>query len=1058
VGDYCYQVTQMLPDSSESGYSNESCASITPNAPVGLSLAVNPDASATLNWMAPVPPGELSYDDGSAESWMSVNTPTSSDHLMALRFNSPLADYTISNIAIFGITDEPTTLANLYITGGDGTGSPDMNNILFTAPAVPINGTWETGAEWTIVPAGLNSEVSEFFVVAQWNEGSIIGPYIGTDDDSPTDRSFWSLDEGTTWNPWASTFMIRAFIEQDGEVVSVGPTEPIIRNISTVSVPAMVNTTVEAPAFGMVSTERSFLGSFKVHRGIESGVYDSVLVADLAGTMYMDAPPIGDTPYFYAVSANYDEGDSPFSNEVSYLPEALAWLDLDINMEDMLVEFEFGDTQVSTGFDLMSIGLDTLEYSIEYHVPLGRVITREIGGAHAYGTDLPPAAGTTADLSIYVQNDSQDAEWMDSVTVTWPTGITVNSSTDLVVVTDATHYLTTNSATGDGATIEWMNHDGSYGNIWSTELAMTTVNVTIDASYTGDVYFDYYLFGDVFGADPHEVGGSFVYMLPAFSVDITPHGTMLLPDSTAEVAIDVIAMDYHAGFYPGTISILSNAVNAPELAIPFNVYMAPAMGVLSGVVTSGFDGSVMQDVFVGAIETNSMLEYLTMTASDGTYLLDLPVGNYDVGMGYGDFHPVATNVDVAYNLTTVLDITMSPDIPAPADLTAREDGDVYLHWNLPVAPGDVMSESFESGAIPGNWTAVDADADGHNWAVWDLMAKTGTYSLASFSYDNTDGALTPNNYLITPPLDMDGASELSFWVAASDTSWYAEHLQVKISTTGATPTDFVDVVLDYTLTSADWTEMVVDLSAYAGETALIAWVHNNVTDQYNLSMDDINLVNSAGTVMFSSDFEDPEDIEQFQMIPFRTDDMTDAQIDNRLAELESAAEESALRTELLNFNIYSSVDGAAWGMIGTSDTLGYVDESVMAAQVIQYAVSAVYDLGESAHSDTVTIAVVSVDHLGLPTSYALEQNYPNPFNPITFINYQLPEAANVKIVIYNVLGQNVATLVDQNMNAGYHNISWSGLNYAGTSVSSGVYLYRIESENFTDVKKLMFLK
>ncbi len=64
----------------------------------------------------------------------------------------------------------------------------------------------------------------------------------------------------------------------------------------------------------------------------------------------------------------------------------------------------------------------------------------------------------------------------------------------------------------------------------------------------------------------------------------------------------------------------------------------------------------------------------------------------------------------------------------------------------------------------------------------------------------------------------------------------------------------------------------------------------------------------------------------------------------------------------------------------------------------------------------------------------------------------------MRIVIYNVLGQNVATLVDQSMNAGYHNISWSGLNYAGTSVSSGVYLYRIETENFTDVKKLMYLK
>ena len=1060
VGDYCYQVTQMLPDSSESDYSNESCGMITPNSPLGLTLDVNPDASATLNWMAPLPPGELLYDDGSAESWMSVNVPSSSDHMMALRFNSPLAEFNISNIAIFGLGDAPTTFENLYITGGDGTGSPDMANILFTAPAVPMNGTWDTGAEWTMVPANVNSTVSEFFVVAQWTEGSEIGPFVGTDDNTATDRAFWSMDAGTTWNAWSSPFMIRAFIEQDNEVLSVGPTAPVIRNISTVTVPAMVNTTVEAPAFGMVSSERAFLGTFKVHRGTESGVYDSVLVADLTGTMYMDAPPVGDTPYFYAVSANYDEGDSPFTNEVSYMPEALAWLDLDIVMDDMFIEFEYGDTQASTGFDLMSIGLDTLEYSIEYHAPLGRVVTREIDGARAYGMDMPPAPGTTVDLNIYVQNDSQDAEWIDSVTVEWPEGITVNSSTDLVVVTAESHYLTTNNATGDGAMIEWMNHDGGYGNIYSTELAMATVNVTVDAAYTGDVYFDYYLLGDIFGADPHEIWGTFVYMLPAFSVGITPDGTMLLPDSTAAVSIDVDVLDYHAGFYPGTISIFSNAVNAPpEIMIPFDVSMAPPMGVLSGVITSGFDNAVMEDVAIGVIETNTMQEYLTLTLADGSYMFDLPAGNYDVGMAYPDYLHGTMNVDVEYNQTTVLDYAMAPNIPAPAGLTAMEDGDVYLHWNLPTGPGDAFSEGFESGAIPGNWTTVDVDADGNDWGVWDLMAHTGMYSLASFSYSNTTGPLFPNNYLITPPVALDGASELSFWVAASDASWYAEHLQVKISTTGGTPTDFVDVLLDYTLATDAWTELVVDLSGYAGETGLIAFVHNDVTDQFNLSLDDITLVNADGTVMFSSDFEDPSDIEQFTMLPFRTsDDMTDAQIDERLATYEENASENALRTELLNFNIYSSVDGAAWGLIGVSDTSGYVDASVVAGQVIQYAVSAVYDLGESTHSDTVSIAYVNVDRVGLPTSYALEQNYPNPFNPITFINYQLPEATDVKIVIYNVLGQNVATLVDQSMNAGYHNVTWSGLNYSGTSVSSGVYLYRIETANFTDVKKLMFLK
>jgi hypothetical protein len=90
---------------------------------------------------------------------------------------------------------------------------------------------------------------------------------------------------------------------------------------------------------------------------------------------------------------------------------------------------------------------------------------------------------------------------------------------------------------------------------------------------------------------------------------------------------------------------------------------------------------------------------------------------------------------------------------------------------------------------------------------------------------------------------------------------------------------------------------------------------------------------------------------------------------------------------------------------------------------------------------------------GLPESYALSQNYPNPFNPTTEINFDLPVASKVSLVIYNVLGQEVESLVDRNMDAGSHTVSWDASNY-----SSGVYFYRISAENFTETKKMMMLK
>jgi hypothetical protein len=89
--------------------------------------------------------------------------------------------------------------------------------------------------------------------------------------------------------------------------------------------------------------------------------------------------------------------------------------------------------------------------------------------------------------------------------------------------------------------------------------------------------------------------------------------------------------------------------------------------------------------------------------------------------------------------------------------------------------------------------------------------------------------------------------------------------------------------------------------------------------------------------------------------------------------------------------------------------------------------------------------VVSIERgLAMPTQFALRQNYPNPFNPQTAIAYSLPQEGNVRLVIYNMLGQMVRKLVDENQAAGHKRILWDGNNEFGVRVSSGVYFYRIE--------------
>ena len=102
---------------------------------------------------------------------------------------------------------------------------------------------------------------------------------------------------------------------------------------------------------------------------------------------------------------------------------------------------------------------------------------------------------------------------------------------------------------------------------------------------------------------------------------------------------------------------------------------------------------------------------------------------------------------------------------------------------------------------------------------------------------------------------------------------------------------------------------------------------------------------------------------------------------------------------------------------------------------------------------------VSVRIQTRPEVYALRNNYPNPFNPETTLKYDLPEAGDVKLEVYNMLGQVVSTLVNEHQAAGRYAIQWDATNDRGRSMSSGVYFYRVQvGDQFTDIKKMLLLK
>ena len=104
--------------------------------------------------------------------------------------------------------------------------------------------------------------------------------------------------------------------------------------------------------------------------------------------------------------------------------------------------------------------------------------------------------------------------------------------------------------------------------------------------------------------------------------------------------------------------------------------------------------------------------------------------------------------------------------------------------------------------------------------------------------------------------------------------------------------------------------------------------------------------------------------------------------------------------------------------------------------------------------DYTNIAIsVESEITGLPTEFALSQNYPNPFNPETMIEYTLPFQSEVNLIIYNLRGEEVAHLINDNMLAGNHQVTWNASNFA-----SGIYFYRLQAGDFVQTRKMVLLK
>lgn len=172
------------------------------------------------------------------------------------------------------------------------------------------------------------------------------------------------------------------------------------------------------------------------------------------------------------------------------------------------------------------------------------------------------------------------------------------------------------------------------------------------------------------------------------------------------------------------------------------------------------------------------------------------------------------------------------------------------------------SESFEDGAK--DWTFIDNDGDGINWEVYAQTPNSGSNSLSSYSYFNGYGALTPDNWAFTPPVQLTEGNYLSFWVRAGYTAWPAEHYAVYLaenSPLGETTVLMAETEFPYgdpvdIGSDGVYQRYVIQIPAeFDNKTVCIGFRHFNCTDQYWISLDDVEITESNPAVI-DANYED----------------------------------------------------------------------------------------------------------------------------------------------------------------------------------------------------------
>ncbi len=714
------------------------------------------------------------------------------------------------------------------------------------------------------------------------------------------------------------------------------------------------------------------------------------------------------------------------------------------------------------GADMVNFDWYGIQYSDSGDAPLVRIDTTT-GELSTIGTTAPDITGFAFDVTTYTAYAIDfggilytiDLLTAQATQIGGNTsniiGLACNNAGKLYAISLNDQLVQINAATGTSTVIGPLGVDISYAQDIAfdrdNDVLYGTLYTTTGGLYTIDTLTGAATLLATIG---DELAGFAIPYTPAGAwVNFTvTDGTNPIENASIEIGDKTIYTDNNGQvtsfFNPNTYTYIATAYGFSEVTNYFIVVDGVDQDVnitLTELLSYSVTFEVENTLSAPLENANIIIEYNDvevangMTNASGQFVSGgfYPYEySYEVTLdGYDTYAGTFTVVD--QNLT--VPVTLIETMNAPYGLAIEQqnnEADVLFTWN-PL--GEEFFEGFESGTLPTGWLAIDNDGDNFNWINiveqgYGFDPYEGSGAMTSASYDNTVGVLYPDNYLITPAIQIGANSLLSWYHDAQDPGWPNDFYYVKVSTTGTNIADFTETVWSGT-TSSEWQSVSASLSAFAGETVYIAFQHTNCSDNFWMKIDNVSVTNAKYEAVSTPKIET---VAHQTGLPFRTTGLSAQEIQDKL-EFYNSIETRNNNKTIQSYSVLLNDVVVATEITDSS----YVFDN-LAPGTYEAGVFGVYETG---NSDTSYIEfTVVIDNLD-DFNTEVYSVYPNPVKNILNIKISNNETYKLQII-----STNGSLLMEKD---GICNESQIILN----NLEKGVYIIKLSNDNEVYQSKLI---